>query len=260
MKTHTLITLMSLSLLTPSLFGQAGKPTVSEEARKHFVAGTDLAKEAKTAADLSRVVSEFKQAVELAPQLPQARYNLARAREAAGDYSGAIGDLKRYQGFKLSASEARMIQDKIYELEGKKKKQVDEQKGAVADLQNKHDFQSKIGFLEGRWNARIIVYYDRLGAPSGTRFDKSDFHAIITIKHDHVEIDVFNNAGPLDQKLDGKANGSDLNSIAWSSLPSGRAAEVAITPNHQNIRIYITQQSLQGALVPHGTEIRLSRS
>ncbi len=107
MKTHTLITLMSLSLLTPSLFGQAGTPPISEEARKHFVAGTDLAKEAKTAADLSRVVSEFKQAVELAPQLPQARYNLARAREAAGDYSGAIADLKRYQQFKLSPSGKR---------------------------------------------------------------------------------------------------------------------------------------------------------
>jgi len=130
MKTHTLLILISLSLLTPSLFGQATTPPISQEARKHFVAGTDLAKVAKTAADLSRVVSEFKQAVELAPQLPQARYNLARAREATGDYSGAIADLKRYQQFKLSPSEGRTIQDKIYELEGKKKKQVAEPNNA----------------------------------------------------------------------------------------------------------------------------------
>ena len=132
MKTHTLLILISLSLLSPSPFGQASTPPISEEARKHFVAGTDLAKEAKTAADLSRVVSEFKQAVELAPQLPQARYNLARAREAAGDYSGAIADLKRYQEFKLSASEARVIQDKIYALEARTKKRAGEQNNADA--------------------------------------------------------------------------------------------------------------------------------
>jgi tetratricopeptide (TPR) repeat protein len=127
MNAKTVLSLVLLSLLAASLFSQANTPPISDEARKHFVAGTDLAKGAKTAADLSRVVSEFKQAVELAPQLPQARYNLARAREAAGDYSGAIADLKRYQQFKLSDSESRMVQDKIYALEGKTKKQAGEQ-------------------------------------------------------------------------------------------------------------------------------------
>ena len=81
--------------------------------------GTTLFKDAKTLDDYSQVVSEFKQAADLAPQWPEARYNLALAKEAAGDYSGAEADLKAYQQFKLSADEARTVQDKIYALEAK---------------------------------------------------------------------------------------------------------------------------------------------
>src|ERR1043166_2581961 len=149
MKTHALLILISLSLLTPSLFSYASTAPISEEARKHFLAGTALAQHAKTAADLSRVVNEFKRAADLAPQLPEARYNLARAREAAGDYSGAIADLKRYQQFKLSDSESRMVQDKIYALEAKAKKQTGEQEVAANEQRKNRD---KLGFLAGKWS------------------------------------------------------------------------------------------------------------
>ena len=67
-------------------------------------------------------MGEFKQAADLAPQWPEARYNLALAKEAAGDYSGAMDDLKLYQQFKLSNDEARTVQDKIYALEAKQAK------------------------------------------------------------------------------------------------------------------------------------------
>jgi len=97
-------------------------PPIPEEARKHFVMGTTLFKDAKTAEDYLQVESEFKQATDLAPQWPEARYNLALAKEAAGDYSGAMDDLKLYQQFKLSDREARTVQDKIYALEAKQKK------------------------------------------------------------------------------------------------------------------------------------------
>lgn len=81
--------------------------------------GTTLFKEAKTADDFTQVEGEFKQAADLAPQWPEARYNLALTKEAAGDYSGATADLKLYQQFKLSESEARTVQDTIYALEAK---------------------------------------------------------------------------------------------------------------------------------------------
>jgi hypothetical protein len=97
-------------------------PPVPEEARKHFVMGTTLFKDAKTPDDYSQVEGEFKQATDLAPQWPEARYNLALAKEAAGDYSGAEADLKLYQQFKLSDDEARTVQDKIYAVEAKNSK------------------------------------------------------------------------------------------------------------------------------------------
>ena len=121
MKSNTLYLLICLALLTPSLFAQAPSP-IPEEARKHFVKGATLFKEAKTADDFVQVVSEFKQATELAPQWPDARYNLGLAKEAAGDYPGAMADLKLYQQFKLPDTESRTVQDKIYELEAKQEK------------------------------------------------------------------------------------------------------------------------------------------
>jgi tetratricopeptide (TPR) repeat protein len=119
MRIHTHLALISFLLFAPPLFGQRNTTSIPEEARKHFVMGTTLFKDAKTTADFSRATREFNQATELAPQWPDARYNLALAKEAAGDYSGAMADLKLYQRFKLSEDEARKVQDKIYVLEAK---------------------------------------------------------------------------------------------------------------------------------------------
>jgi tetratricopeptide (TPR) repeat protein len=118
MKINTLFILICLSLLAQSLFGQTPAP-VPEEARRHFVKGSTLFKEAKTADDFSLVINEFKEASDLAPQWPDARYNLGLAKEAIGDYAGAMADLKLYLQFKLADAEARAIQDKIYALEAK---------------------------------------------------------------------------------------------------------------------------------------------
>ena len=130
MKVHKVLILICLSLAAPSAFAQSNGPTggtaaspaVPEEARRHFVIGTTLFKDAKSHDDFVQVVSEFKQATDLAPQWPEARYNLALVKESAEDYSGAIADFKIYQKFSLSESEARTVQDKIYVLEAKQQK------------------------------------------------------------------------------------------------------------------------------------------
>jgi tetratricopeptide (TPR) repeat protein len=127
MKTILFSALLSSILLLSSAIAGAqasnnNSLSVPEDARKHFVMGTTLFKDAKTADDFSQAEGEFKQATDLAPQWPDARYNLALTREAAGDYTGAMADLKLYQQFKLSEAEARTVQDKIYVLEAKQKK------------------------------------------------------------------------------------------------------------------------------------------
>ena len=128
------LTIVWLVISSLSLFAQdtstnavTTPPPIPEEARKHFVMGTALFKDAKTADDFAQVTGEFKQAADLAPQWPEARYNLALSKEAAGDLSGAMADLKLYQSFKLSDTEARTVQDKIYVLEAKQAKLAKQQ-------------------------------------------------------------------------------------------------------------------------------------
>ncbi len=97
-------------------------PPIPEEARRHFVRGTTLFKDAKSPDDYKQVVDEFGQAANIAPWWPDARYNRALAWEAAGNYEKAIINLKLYLLFKLPVTEARAVQDKIYALEARQEK------------------------------------------------------------------------------------------------------------------------------------------
>lgn len=161
MKTFVLCAIVGFIVVTPPLPAQtktsadtakaATTPApIPEEARKHFVMGTALFKDAKTAGDFSQVESEFTKAADLAPQWPDARYDLALAKEAAGDYSGAMADLKLYQQFKLPEAEARTVQDKIYVLDAKQAKRVSDDaaktaaEAALAKEREPH--------FDGRWD------------------------------------------------------------------------------------------------------------
>jgi len=151
MRTYLPLVLAVYTLVISSLVAQtnATAPTpIPEEARRHFVMGTTLFKDAKTPDDYAQVESQFKQAVDLAPQWPDARYNLALSKEAAGDYSGAMADLKLYQQFKLSDTEARTVQDKIYVIEAKQQKANDPATIDRARIQNaiKKDRQAQLEY------------------------------------------------------------------------------------------------------------------
>jgi hypothetical protein len=137
MKTLLQRALIGFSLFTPLLVAQPPAPTpapIPEEARRHFIMGTTLFKEAKSANDFAQVENQFNQAADLAPQWPDARYNLALAKEAAGDLSGAMADLMLYQEFKLSDTAARAVQDKIYVIEAMQQKADDEANSPKAQL------------------------------------------------------------------------------------------------------------------------------
>jgi tetratricopeptide (TPR) repeat protein len=105
-------------------------PAIPEEGRRHFVRGTALFRDANSPDDFNQVLDEFKQATDLAPWWPEARYNWALAYEAAGDYAEAIDHLNLYLLFKLPEAEARAVQDKIYVLEAKQEKAAKEKEYA----------------------------------------------------------------------------------------------------------------------------------
>ena len=97
-------------------------PPIPEEARKHFVRGGTLLKAAKFPDDFKEVIDEFTQATHLAPWWPNARYNLAVAQEAAGDYIIALNNLKLYQLFKLTEDEARVAQSTQWKLKRRRRR------------------------------------------------------------------------------------------------------------------------------------------
>jgi tetratricopeptide (TPR) repeat protein len=104
-------------------------PPLPEEARKHFIRGNALFKEAKSPDDYEKAINEFSQAIGLAPWSQEARYNRALAWEAEGNCADAIAALKLYLLFKLPEQEARAVQDKIYALEVKQELQQENLKG-----------------------------------------------------------------------------------------------------------------------------------
>ena len=149
MKTFVLCALVGLTLAAPILRAQVNPTSaapIPEEARKHFIMGTTLFKDAKTPDDYAQVESQFKQAVDLAPQWPDPRYNLALAKEAAGDYAGAMADLKIYLQFKLSEADARTAQDKIYVIEAKQN-EANSPEGKIRSAQ--HQFAALMQKLDG---------------------------------------------------------------------------------------------------------------
>jgi len=166
--------LVGFILVAPTLVAQTTGATpapIPEEARKHFVMGETIFKEAKSPANFSQATTEFTEAAKLAPQWPEARYNLALAKEAAGDYSGAMDDLKLYQQFKLTDAEARTVQDKIYAIEAKQKMVVDEANSPAAQLEK--FFKSLDG---GVWR-EVSVHFHNFhngwdGEAQGGRFIK----------------------------------------------------------------------------------------
>lgn len=96
-------------------------PTIPEEARQHFVEGSTLAKSAKDAAGQKLAVESFQKALLAAPWWADAYYNLAVAQGLAGQIEAAQSSLKFYILTKPGEKEAREAQDKIYELNAKKK-------------------------------------------------------------------------------------------------------------------------------------------
>jgi len=115
------------------------------------------AKSGKPSVGGKSIIEEFTEAARLAPQWPEARYNLALAKESAGDYSGAMTDLKLYQQFKLSDTEARTVQDKIYAIEARQKMEISD---AAANVQAKADStrDAFIRSIQGDWKSLVSSY------------------------------------------------------------------------------------------------------
>jgi tetratricopeptide (TPR) repeat protein len=129
-------------------------PAIPEEARRHFVIANTFVRDGKQSQDYSHAIEEYKKALLLAPWYADAYYNLGVSLQASGDYPAAERALRLYLYSAPSASDARTVQDHIYEMSArttaysqKANEQMNEFRHLVAGI--RYDQHSWCGFIRG---------------------------------------------------------------------------------------------------------------
>lgn len=92
---------------------------IPEEARRQFVKGVTLQREARDTVALALAAHAYDQALLLAPWWADAYYNLGIVLEELGRFGKAIEALHLYLAAHPDAEDARAVKDKIYALEAK---------------------------------------------------------------------------------------------------------------------------------------------
>ncbi len=90
---------------------------IPEEARRSFIIGEAVFKQAKTLRPAYEAANAFRTASTLAPWWGEAYWNLAVAQQLIGQYVGAKESLRFYLLTNPRATDRRMAQDRIYAIE-----------------------------------------------------------------------------------------------------------------------------------------------
>ncbi len=92
-------------------------PAIPEEARRSFIIGEAVFKQAKTLRPAYEAANAFRTASTLAPWWGEAYWNLAVAQQLIGQYVSAKETLRFYLLTNPAATDRRMAQDRIYAIE-----------------------------------------------------------------------------------------------------------------------------------------------
>ncbi|HUT34358.1 MAG TPA: tetratricopeptide repeat protein [Planctomycetota bacterium] len=122
------VVLTAIVLLCLPMTLSWGQPAVSDEAKRHFDRGMAAVEMAKSPEDYGAAIKEFEQAVRLAPDWPDAYYNLGTVQATANKYSAAIANLKQYLRLAPNAADVAAVKTLINKLEFKAEQEItDEQ-------------------------------------------------------------------------------------------------------------------------------------
>jgi len=124
-------------------------PAIPEEARRHYIMGSTMFKDAKKIEDFSQAAEEFKSALLIAPWWPEANRDLGMTLEAAQKYDEAINALKLYILTNPGTEKTRAAQDEIYNIEAKQK--IAAKAKAEAEAATKAAEEAKLQSVEGTW-------------------------------------------------------------------------------------------------------------
>ncbi|MCH8347499.1 MAG: tetratricopeptide repeat protein [Proteobacteria bacterium] len=141
---------------------------VSQEAKRHMFRGQAAMEEASDASGYQDAVSEFKQAIQLAPNWADAWFNLGVAQEKVGDLSGAMKSFQKYLDLNPNASDRNEVEALIYKLEyliDKAQRQT-----ALKKAQAQNDASLANG-LEGLWENSLIPARYKIYMKKGNEFE-----------------------------------------------------------------------------------------
>lgn len=113
--------LVTLFLAGSAASGFAQEIT-GEQAQRHFDRGTAAVEMAVSKSDFAAAVKEYEAAVRLAPDWPEAHYNLGLVREKLDDLDGAISSLNRYLELVPGAADAAVVRSQLNKIEYKRDK------------------------------------------------------------------------------------------------------------------------------------------
>lgn len=111
--------LSTLAILFSGITASFCQQTVSEEAKRHFDRGMAAVEMAKSFENYISAIKEFEQAAQLAPDWPDAYYNLGVVQEKAEKYRDALASLRRYLQLAPAANDADAVKTLINKLEYK---------------------------------------------------------------------------------------------------------------------------------------------
>lgn len=95
------------------------RPAIPEEARRHFVKGTTIQRDAANEGDAELAAGEYSAALLLAPWWGDAYYNLGVAAQMANRFDEALAAFRLYLLTEPPPEDARDAQDRIYAVEAK---------------------------------------------------------------------------------------------------------------------------------------------
>jgi hypothetical protein len=124
----TVIVWCLLFIALPEAIGQSDR---LEMARRYMVRGAAAVEMAKSKEDFGAAAKEFLKAVEIAPELADAWYNLGSVQSKLEQYGDAAASLQKYLDLNPTSSEAQKVRDEIIKLQYR---------------QERHDQQSKPGW------------------------------------------------------------------------------------------------------------------
>lgn len=129
-------------------------PAVSEEAERRMARGRRALKSATTPSDYVDAANEFLGAINEAPWLSDAYFNLGVVREKQGEFRQAMEAFKRYLNASPAAQDAKAVKDRIYELEFEAEKAAKVASTKVAEERMQSRQAEHLASLAGTWTDR----------------------------------------------------------------------------------------------------------